>query len=235
MLRYYCQFSYGGFRTYRIDGALPGEVTVEESREFPDEANLCFTYGGTRMAYRRLADGQLCVAVREIPGPTTDSDGRAINCGIQIIGSEDDKPLLDKAVARIYHNMAEFEALVADIFDLRGGLHIDGARVAEYVAGCAGYDGPGAPVAPCEGDSVMLFVPSSPAFGVDKKVTLDTCRTLGLPARTLKVTAWLPGTGTLPVTSGNVITNRQTMKLLTAIGAVGGLLLLYKLIRSIVK
>ena len=67
MIRYYCQYSYGGFKTFRIKGeqheALTQEVTAEEKFEFPDLADLYFNHGGAKLLYRYFDDNTIALNV----------------------------------------------------------------------------------------------------------------------------------------------------------------------------
>lgn len=189
MIRYYCQYSYGGFKTFRINGekheALTQEVKAENTYEFPPLADLYFNHGGAKILYRYLDNNTISLIIREIPGPGLDTDNRQINCAVQFIGDASDRKQLDRLAIKLLNNIKKFEADFADMFDMRGGLFFDGDKLDAIVKECE---------AECkyEGDSkllrvrwregtVLLFVPFSANFGTDPKVTEKVLVELQLP------------------------------------------------------
>ena len=179
MIRYYCQYSYGGFKTFRIKGeqheALTQEVTAEEKFEFPDLADLYFNHGGAKLLYRYFDDNTIALIVREIPGPGRDTDNRQINCAIQFIGDASDRVVLDRLCIKIANDISRFESDFADMFDMRGGLFFEGDKLASLVAECqveCSYEGD-SKLLQVRGrkGTIILFVPFSDRFGYDEKTT----------------------------------------------------------------
>jgi len=179
MIRYYCQYSYGGFKTFRIKGeqheALTQEVTAEQKYEFPDLADLYFNHGGAKLLYRYLDDNTLALIIREIPGPGRDTDNRQINCAVQFIGDASDRTVMDRLCIKIANDISRFESSFADMFDMRGGLFFEGDKLASLVAECQEeclYEGD-SKLLQVRGrkGSILLFVPFSERFGLDEKTT----------------------------------------------------------------
>lgn len=191
MIRNYCQYSYGGFKTFRINGESHEEltqvVTAENNYGFPALADLYFNQGGAKILYRFLDSQTLSLVVKEIPGHGLDTDNRPISCAVQFIGDAEDRGVLDRLTIHIANNIEKFEKAFADMFDLRGGLHFEGDKLVEIVKACE-------PECDYEGDSkllhvreqkgtVLLFVPFSDNFGRDAKVTAKTITELQLPKK----------------------------------------------------
>lgn len=189
MIRYYCQYSYGGFKTFRINGEsheqLTQVVTAENNYGFPPLADLYFNQGGTKILYRFLDPQTLSLVVKEIPGHGLDTDNRPISCAVQFIGDAEDRGVMDRLTIHIANNIEKFEKAFADMFDLRGGLHFEGDKLVDIVEECK-------PDCDYEGDSkllrvreqsgtVLLFVPFSDNFGRDEKVTTKILSELQLP------------------------------------------------------
>lgn len=189
MIRFYCQYSYGGFKTFRINGESHEEltqmVTAENSFGFPPLADLYFNQGGAKILYRFLDGQTLSLVVKEIPGHGLDTDNRPISCAVQFIGDAEDRNVMDRLTIHIANNLEKFEKAFADMFDLRGGLHFEGDQLVDIVRACD-------PECNYEGDSrlllireqkgtVLLFVPFSDNFGRDEKVTAKTLAELQLP------------------------------------------------------
>ena len=190
MIRYYCQYSYGGFKTFRIKGeqheALTQEVTAEQKYEFPDLADLYFNHGGAKLLYRYFDNDTLALIIREIPGPGRDTDNRQINCAIQFIGDASDRAVMDTLCIRIANDISRFESDFADMFDMRGGLFFEGDKLASIVAECqneCSYEGY-SKLLQVKGrkGTILLFVPFSDRFGFDEKTTEKVVSELKLSA-----------------------------------------------------
>ena len=192
MIRIYCQYSYGGFKTFRINGEpnelLTQVVTAENSYGFPPLSDLYFNQGGAKMLYRYLDSNTLALIVKEIPGHGLDTDNRPISCAVQFVGDTEDRNVLDRLAIRIANNVEKFEKEFADMFDLRGGLHFEGDKLTAIINECE-------PECDYEGESrllrireqkgtVLLFVPFSENFGRDDKVTTKIISELQLPDET---------------------------------------------------
>lgn len=195
MIRYYCQYSYGGFKTFRIEGNAHEELTQVVSAEntygFPPLADRYFNQGGVKLLYRYLDEKTISLLIKEIPGHGLDTDNRPISCALQFIGDTEDRDVMDRMTISIANNLQKFENDFANMFDLRGGLHFDGDKLAAIVEQCK---------EPCdyEGDSkllgirgrkgiVLFFVPMSDNFGTDDKVTSKVITELQLPEEVREV------------------------------------------------
>lgn len=190
MIRIYLQYSYGGFKTLYVEGTekelLNREVTNDNDFGFPADAHCNFQYGGAKMMYRYLSNGELDLIVREIPSIHTDGDGRSIPCAVQFIGSTEDRNTLDHMATKIANNINEFHEFFKMLFRVRGGLRIDGDKLREWIDGhnvpfvC---DSPAVQIKniPTVTSGVILFVPLSKNFGVDATVTSNVTKELRLP------------------------------------------------------
>lgn len=192
MIRIYCQYSYGGFKTFRINGEqheqLTQVVTAESNYGFPPLSDLYFNQGGAKMLYRYLDSNTLALIVKEIPGHGLDTDNRPISCAVQFIGDAGDRSILDRLTIRIANNVEKFENEFADMFDLRGGLHFEGDKLATIIKECESecdYEGESRLLRICEQKgTVLLFVPFSENFGREEKVTNKIISELQLPDET---------------------------------------------------
>lgn len=189
MIRYYCQYSYGGFKTFRIKGeaheALTQEVKAENSYDFPKLADLYFNQGGAKVLYRYLDNNTITLIIREIPGPGLDTDNRQINCAVQFIGDASDRKQLDRLAIKLINNLHKFETDFSDMFDMRGGLFFEGDKLDAIVKACetqCQYEGESRllKIQNRQG-KVLLFVPFSANFGLDTKVTDKLLSELQLP------------------------------------------------------
>lgn len=137
MVRIYCQYSYGGFKNIPIDGKkdelLDKEVSNNDTYDFPTDANIFFSYGGIKMVYRQLENGEYTLVIKEIPSAHTDSDGRPIICAVQFIGGEKERPTLDNMAISIANDINSFEAFFKDLFFEREGLRLEGDKLRAYI------------------------------------------------------------------------------------------------------
>ena len=195
MIRIYCQYSYGGFRTFFIEGTeneeVRCEVTNEEFYGFPQDAQRYFQYGGAKIVYRQLSNGLFDLVVREIPSIHTDGDGRHIPCAVQFIGEAADRDTLDYMALDIANDVLAFEDFFSKLFYVRLGLRIHGEKLRKYIRDHEQKVRCDTEVAvlgniPRIRSGVLLFVPMSSNFGVNETVTKNVCAELGLDIKELK-------------------------------------------------
>lgn len=190
MIRIYLQYSYGGFKTFFIEGLekepVIKEVTNDEDFEFPSDAHCYFQYGGSKIIYRYLDNGKLDLVVREIPSIHKDGDGRNIPCAVQFIGDSSDRHQLDYLATDIANDFEKFHDFFSHLFKVRGNLIIDGDKLRKWLDNhnipyiC---DGPVEQLKRISdiGSGVILFVPLSKNFGLDATVTQNVTEDLNLP------------------------------------------------------
>lgn len=136
-MRIFCQYNYGGFSTYRING-IPKELLQEElpsdsPNGFPPLADVYFSHGGAKLLYRFLDSTTIDLVICNIPGPEKDTDGRAFSCAVQFIGNLSEKELLDCLTIKIVSDLNGFEKFFASMFSLRGGLHFKGDQLMSFI------------------------------------------------------------------------------------------------------
>lgn len=189
MITIYCQYSYGGFKIYKINGIkdeiLTQEVTAQNNYGFPVSADTYFSHGGAKIIYRVLPENKLMFAVREIQGPIRDEFGRGIPCAVQFIGDMSDRDTLDDLVINVCNQIKDFEQQFAGLFDFRKGLGFDGAALQRLIDSCqSGVNFHGkSPLLAVRNrkTSVMLFVPASSSFKSDRFVQNNVMKELALP------------------------------------------------------
>lgn len=189
MIKYYCQYSYGGFKTFHIEGVanepLSQIVTIDSNYGFPSKAELYFNRGSLKLLYRYLDDDILSLVVKEIPSNGLDTDGRPICCAVQFIGNASDREVMDRLTIKIANDIKFFERTFANMFDLRGGLHFEGDKLDAFVKDCQSkctYKGKSELLNVLgQKGGTLLFVPYSVNFGRDDKVTSKILDELQLP------------------------------------------------------
>lgn len=194
MIQVYTQYSFGGFRIYKIEDTAAErldaskEVTTDDFRGYPEEAAIFIDMGGAKIAYRYL-DDKLVLTVREIPSLEKDSDGRPVNCAVQFIGDFDDRQTLDNVAISICNSLQEFGSFFAGLFSVRGGFKIEGNKLFAYISSCATREFSGeSPLLELKKrkSGVILFVPLSDSFLSDSFVRTKTMEELRFSAADLK-------------------------------------------------
>lgn len=190
MIKVFCQFSYGGYKIFRINGVPHEElqrrvIPGAGNDSIPEAAARYFNYGGAKIIYRYIDNDTLILSINDIPGPEKDSEGRPVNFAIQFIGDGNDRDVLDSLTIRIANDIEKFSRELVAMFDLWGGLFFNGDKLAAIIKECEiKYD--------YNGDSqllrirerkgaVLLFVPFSDNYGRDEKVTSKLLTELALP------------------------------------------------------
>lgn len=179
MIRFYCQYSFGGFRTFRIYGEeqealVDQEVDRDNLLDFPRQGSTYFNYGGAKLVFRALDDGAMAIILRDIPGVEKDTDGRSINCALQVIGDAEDMPLMRNIILAIINDIEKFQTDFKNGFSLRGGLHYNGTFLADFVKKLEEItlSAPGTSLENLAQRTgpIYLFVPTSPLFLSDQKL-----------------------------------------------------------------
>ena len=195
MIKIYLQYSYGGFKTFFIEGkdneSVNMEVTNDEVHGFPDEAYCYFQYGGAKMVYRYLTNNTLDLVIREIPSIHKDGDGRSIPCAVQFIGDDEDRKTLDYMAIEIANNIEEFHLFFSNLFRVRGGLRIDGGILRSWinkhnVPFICESPYPQILNIPKIKSDVIFFIPMSQKYGLDEIVTHNVSAELKLPFHQMK-------------------------------------------------
>lgn len=190
MINIYCQYSYGGYKTFHIKGIEmeslgdESEIRIESPHDFPETAHVFFQFGGSKIVYRKLDDGKLTLVVREIPSDDVDSSGRPISCAVQFIGDEDDRQTMDNLAMFIVNDVISFGQCFANLFYVRQGLHIEGDKLRTHIVNWSRNVVPNEDIHPVlrnlgeKKNGVFLFVPLSEKFGKDRDVTTRVCEEL---------------------------------------------------------
>lgn len=194
MIQVYTQYSFGGFRIYKIEDAAEERldaskvVATGDFMGYPEEAAIFIDRRGAKIAYCYLKD-KLVLTIKEIPSLDKDSDGRPVNCAVQFIGDFDDRQILDNVTISICNNLQEFGSFFAGLFSVRGGFKIEGNKLFAYISSCATREFSGeSPLLELKKrkSGVILFVPLSDSFLSDSFVRTKTMEELHFSVADLK-------------------------------------------------
>lgn len=145
MIKTYILYSYGmvGYRTYLVKGEEKEAMNKEiPDAEMPRGSVIFFgKQGYAKMVLRHIADGQMTLFIEQVPSPHKDPLGRNIPCNIQFIGNaEEDGDTLKHLAIRIASNLTEFGEFFQTLISDRGGLHIAGDELKQYILDSGGYE-----------------------------------------------------------------------------------------------
>lgn len=194
MIQVYTQYSFGGFRIYKIEDAAEERldaskvVATGDFMGYPDEAAIFIDRRGAKIAYCYLKD-KLVLTIKEIPSLDKDSDGRPVNCAVQFIGDFEDRQALDNVAISICNDLKEFGSFFAGLFSVRGGFKIEGNKLFAYISSCVTREFSGeSPLLELKKrkSGVILFVPLSDSFLSDSFVRTKTMEELHFSAADLK-------------------------------------------------
>lgn len=138
-MKYYCLFHTSGFRTYRIHGeeneALSEEkkVTGDCAQEYPGAAEPYMNKPGAGFLFQYINENTITLVVNEIDSIKQDTAGNPIKCAFQVIANADEKDQVGKLAAKIKNDLESFNAFYSDLFSMRGGLHIEGSKLKDYI------------------------------------------------------------------------------------------------------
>lgn len=141
-MKYYCLFHTSGFCTYRILGecneSLSDEkmVTVNCDQEYPDTASSYMNKIGAGFLFQHVDANTITLVVNEIDSIKHDTAGNAIKCAFQVIvdaSNEKDVADVKKLAAKIKNDLGLFNKFYSDLFSMRGGLHIEGSKLMDYI------------------------------------------------------------------------------------------------------
>ena len=138
MIKTYILYSYGmvGYRTYLVRG----EANEAMNRAIPDSemprGSVIF-FGKqdyAKMLLRHIDDEQMTLFIEKVPSPHKDPLGRNIPCSIQFVGdAEKDGDTLRRLAVHIGSDLAAFGAFFQTLISDRGGLHISGDQLRQYI------------------------------------------------------------------------------------------------------
>lgn len=126
MLNIYCQYSYAGYKIYRLGADGIKEVTATKRFDLPKSSITYFSRYGLKEALLPLPEGPWMLLIHDIPTNELDDMGRKKDCSLQMIAT--DKKSKDKLVKMaiiIANEMSSFQKLFAAMFTIKETLTFD--------------------------------------------------------------------------------------------------------------
>lgn len=141
-MNYYCLFYASGFSIFRITGEkaekLSSEnmVTTDRNQDYPSEAGDYIDKRGAGFLFQYINENTITLVVNEIDSIKHDIAGTPIKCAFQVIvdaSNEKDVADVKKLAAKIKNDLGLFNKFYSDLFSMRGGLHIEGSKLMDYI------------------------------------------------------------------------------------------------------
>lgn len=133
-----------GYRTYLIEGEAEEVMNnaILDS-DMPLGTSIFFAKQGyAKILLKYVANGQMTLFIEGVPSPHKDSLGRNIPCNLQFVGNaENDGETLKRLTVRIASDFASFGKFFQSLISDRGGLHIAGNRLKQYIDESTSWNG----------------------------------------------------------------------------------------------
>lgn len=134
MISLYAQYSFGGYKIYRLSSEAIEEVTGNNRRDIPDSGIQLFSHYGIKLMCGNDLEGNYLLFCNDIPCRELDDMGRAKTCSFLLTGSRhSDKRLLRNLAVMIAFELSRFEDYFAQLFSITDALTFDYKSFQEFL------------------------------------------------------------------------------------------------------
>lgn len=134
MISVYAQYSFGGYKIFKLDKDSVTEVTGKNRMGIPDTAIKLFSHYGVKQLLAQDLSGSYQLFVNDIPCRERDDIGRAKRCSILMCGTSlTDAKLLRKAAVMILFELNQFENFISSLFEIKDRLQFDYERFENFM------------------------------------------------------------------------------------------------------
>lgn len=141
MINLYAQYSFGGYKIFRLTEGAVEEVTAANRFGIPDSAIQLFSHYGIKMLASKDLAGNYILFVNDIPCKEHDDMGRAKTCSMIITAtSVSEANMLKRIAVMLAFELDKFEEFFSSLFTLRDTLEFYYARFMEFVENAADND-----------------------------------------------------------------------------------------------
>lgn len=141
MINLYAQYSFGGYKIFRLTEDVVEEVTAANRLGIPDSAIQLFSHYGIKMlASKDLAENYIFF-VNDIPCNDRDDMGRSKTCSmIMTATSLSEANMLKRIAVMLAFELDKFEEFFGSLFIIRDTLEFDYAHFMEFIENAADRD-----------------------------------------------------------------------------------------------
>ncbi len=134
MINIYAQYSFGGYKIFKLEKESVIEVTADNRMGIPDSAIKLFSHYGVKLLLAKDLTGCYQLFVNDIPCMESDDMGRAKRCSILICGTSlTDAKILRKIAIMILFELDQFEQFISGLFEINDSLLFDHVRFENFV------------------------------------------------------------------------------------------------------
>lgn len=202
MIKTYILYSYGmvGYQTYLVTGQENEAMNKGIADSEMPRGSLIF-FGKqdyAKMVLKHIDDGQMTLFIEKVPSPHTDPLGRNIPCSIQFIGNaEEDGDTLRRLAVHIGSDFTAFGDFFQKLISDRGGLHIFGDKLKEYISGISQVEMPNSKNAEDilkskKAHGVIFLSPYCNPFKIRDSASRQVMEQLNLSAEDMKSAVIIP-------------------------------------------
>lgn len=141
MINLYAQYSFGGYKIFRLTEGAVEEVTAANRFGIPESAIQLSSHYGIKMLASKDLAGNYILFVNDIPCKEHDDMGRAKTCSMIITAtSVSEANMLKRIAVMLAFELDKFEEFFSSLFTLRDTLEFDYACFMEFVENVADND-----------------------------------------------------------------------------------------------
>ena len=134
MLTIYAQYSFGGYKIFRLTNEGIEEVTGVNRLGITDSSIQLFSHYGIKMLNCHDAQRQHILFVNDIPCKELDDMGRNKTCSFMMCGTSlTDARLLRRLAVMIAFELVGFETFFSSLFSITDTLNFDYKKFEEFV------------------------------------------------------------------------------------------------------
>lgn len=134
MISIYAQYSFGGYKIYRLSPDVIEEITGNNRLCIPDSGIQLFAHYGIKLMCGNDFEGNYLLFCNDIPCRELDDMGRAKTCSLLLTGSsQSDKRLIRNLAVMIAFELSQFEEFFAQLFSITDVLTFDYKSFQEFL------------------------------------------------------------------------------------------------------
>lgn len=134
MLTIYAQYSFGGYKIFRLTNDHVEEVTGVNRHGITDSVIQLFSHYGIKMLNCHDAQGLHIFFVNDIPCRELDDVGRNKTCSLMICGTNlNDAKLLRRLAVMIAFELCSFETFFSSLFTISDTLNFDYLKFEKFI------------------------------------------------------------------------------------------------------
>lgn len=134
MMTVYAQYSFGGYKIFRLTANAVEEVTGQNRLGLPQSAVQLFSHYGIKLLCASDIAGNFLLFVNDMPCKEKDDMGRSKTCSL-VIATKDiaDLPVMRRIAVMIAFELDAFESFFSSLFAIKETLSFDFCRLKKFL------------------------------------------------------------------------------------------------------